>query len=113
MIGKKVIDNKPIPAVKVREVLEDFRESHELTYEQNITTDHIVKFPHYSLEDTESILEELEAMDLKPKIAVRIVDLVPKDLADLRLIFAKENVPLKKEDMEKILDVLQKYDILE
>ena len=113
MIGKKVIDNKPIPAVKVREVLEDFRESYELTYEQNITTDHIVKFPHYSLEDTESILEELEATGLKPKIAVRIVDLVPKDLADLRLIFAKENVVVNKEDMEQILDVLQKYDILE
>ena len=113
MIGKRVIDNNPIPAVKVREILEDFSESYELTYEQNVTTNHIIKFAHYSLEDTESILEELEAMDLKPKIAVRIVDLVPKDLADLRLIFAKENAVVKKEDMEKILDVLQKYDILE
>ena len=113
MIGKRVIDNKPIPAVKVREILEDFNESHELTYEQNVTTNHIIKFAHYSLEDAESILEELEAMDIKPKIAVRIVDLVPEDLADLRLIFAKENVPIKKEDMEKILDILQKYDVLE
>ena len=113
MIGKRVIDNTPIPAVKVREILEDFDESHELTYEQNVTTNHIIKFAHYSLEDTESILEELEAMDIKPKIAVRIVDLVPEDLADLRLIFAKENVPIKKEDMEKILDILQKYDVLE
>ena len=52
-------------------------------------------------------------MDIKHKIAVRIVDLVPEDLADLRLIFAKENVPIKKEDMEKILDILQKYDVLE
>ena len=113
MIGKKVIDSEPIPAIKVREVLEEFRDEHELNYEQNITTDHIVKFEHYSLEDSESIIEELTAMDIKLKIAVRIVDLVPKDLSDLRLIFAKENVPIKKEDMEKILTILEKYDVVE
>ncbi len=111
MIGKKVIDNEPIPAIKVREILEEFREDHDLNYEQNITTDYIAKFEHFSVEDSESIIEELQAMDIKTKIAVRIVDLVPKDLSDLRLIFAKENVPIKKEDMEKILSILEKYDV--
>lgn len=111
MIGKEVIESKPIPAIKVRAILEKHRENHELTYEQNITTDYVAKFDHYSIEDSEKIIEELEAMDIKTKYAVRIVDLMPQDLADLRLIFAKENVPIKKEGMEKILEVLEKYDV--
>ncbi|MDL2246229.1 RNA polymerase Rpb4 family protein [Methanobrevibacter sp. OttesenSCG-928-K11] len=112
MIGKNVVETKPIPAAKVKAILEDFAEENELNYEQNITLNHVSRFKQFSLEDTEKILEELEKI-IKPKYAVRIVDLIPVDLADLRLIFAKEKIPIKKEEMEEILKVLDKYDTLE
>ena len=51
--------------------------------------------------------------NLRPKVAVHIVDLVPQDLADLRLIFAKEPKQVDKEEMEKILELLEQYDIIE
>lgn len=112
MIGKNVIDTKPIPAVKVRKIIEDFSEENELNYEQNVTLNHVSRFKHFSLEDSEKIIEELSEI-IKPKIAVRIVDLIPTDLSDLRLILAKESVPIKKEEMESILKILSKYDIIE
>ena len=114
MIGKNIIKSEPIPGVKVKEVLEEFSEDNELNYEQNITLNHLERFKRYSLEDTEEILEKLQSeFNLRPKVAVHIVDLVPQDLADLRLIFAKEPMQIDKEEMEKILELLEQYDVVE
>lgn len=112
MIGKNVIKTEAISAVEVKEILEKFSEENELNYEQNITLNHVARFKHYSPEDCEKIIEELEKI-VKHNIAVRIVDLIPKDLSDLRLIFAKESFPIKKEEMEEILKILDEYDIVE
>ena len=108
MIGKKTLDSEPIPLAKVKEILENFSNDHELNYEQNLTLDHVTKFSKLSLEDTEKLIKELEEI-VKHRHAVRIADLMPEDLPDLRLMFAKERVPLKKEDMEKILEIVSNY----
>ena len=113
MIGKEVIETEPISGAKVKEVLEEFSEDNELNYEQNITLNHLARFKRYSVEDSEEIIEKLQSeFNLRPKVAVHIVDLVPQDLADLRLIFAKEPGQVSKEDMEKILELLEQYDII-
>ena len=42
-------------------------------------------------EDAKEIFDKLQDdFGLRAKVAAHIVDLVPKDLADMRLIFAKE-----------------------
>ncbi|MCL2687468.1 MAG: RNA polymerase Rpb4 family protein [Methanobrevibacter sp.] len=108
MIGKKALENNPIPAAKVKQMLEEFSETHELSYEQNLTLDHVTKFNKLSLEDAEELISKLEEF-VKIKHAVRIADLMPEDLPDLRLMFAKERIPIKKEDMEEILKVVDDY----
>lgn len=113
MIGKKIIATEPIQSVKVKEVLSEYSEANELTYEQNITLNHLSRLKHYSSEDSDKIVKELEDMDIKTKVAVRIVDLIPTDFSDLRLIFAKEIKHPSKEEMEQILEILAKYEVLE
>ena len=114
MIGKEIIESDPISGAEVKKVLEEFSEDHELNYEQNLTLNHLARFKRYSLEDTEEIIEKLENdFNLRPRVAVHIVDLVPKDLADMRLIFAKEPTKIDKEEMEKILEFLEQYDVEE
>jgi DNA-directed RNA polymerase subunit F len=108
MIGKKTLDSEPIPLAKVKEILENFSLHHELSYEQNLTLDHVTKFSKIPLEDTEKLIEELEEK-VKHKHAVRIADLMPEDLSDIRLMFAKERVHQKKEDMERILEIISNY----
>ena len=114
MIGKNIIESEPIPGVEVKEILEEFSEDNELNYEQNVTLNHLARFRRYSLEDSEEIVAKLqEEFNLRPKVAVHIVDLVPEDLADLRLIFAKEPSKVDNEEMKKILELLEQYDIIE
>lgn len=114
MIGKEIIESEPISSAEVKKVLEDFSEDNELTYEQNITLNHLARFKRFSVEDSEEIIEKLqEEFGLRDKLAVRIANLAPQDLADLRLILAKESANLDKADMEKILELLEQYDIEE
>ena len=114
MIGKEVIKSEPIPSSKVKQIIEDFGENNELNYEQNLTLNHLARFKRYSVEDAEEILARLqEEFGLRDKVAAHIVDLVPLDLADMRLIFAKEPTKTTKEDLEKILEMLEQYDYIE
>ena len=119
MIGKKTLESKPIPAAKVKEILEEFSEKHELSYEQNLTLEHATSLTKLSLEDTEKLIEELEAyfdkldIEINPKVAIRIADILPRDLADLRLIFAKERNSPSPDEMKEILEILEKYEVKE
>lgn len=108
MIGKRILENEPIPAAKVKQILEDFSETYELSYEQNLTLDHVTKFNKISLEDAEELVEKLSDI-VKRKHAVRIADIMPQDLSDLRLMFAKERVPIKKEELGNILKIVDEY----
>jgi DNA-directed RNA polymerase subunit F len=114
MIGKEVIESEPIPSSKVKEIIEEHAENNELNYEQNITLNHLARFRRYSAEDAEEIYEKLQdEFGLRAKVAAHIVDMVPLDLADMRLLFAKEPSKTTKEDMEKILEMLEEYTFIE
>ena len=114
MIGKEIIESEPIPSSEVKEILENFSDENELNYAQNITLNHLSRFKRYSPEDAKEIYEKLqEEFGLREKVAAHIVDFVPQDLADMRLLFAKEPTKTSKEDMEKILEMLEQYDYIE
>lgn len=108
MIGKKVIDTDPITIAEVKQMLEGIQEHYELTYEQNLALDHVTKFSKLDMESAKKMVEELEEL-IKKTQAIKIADIMPEDMADLRLIFAKERGSIKKEDMEKILEIVNKY----
>ena len=108
MIGKKVIDTDPITIAEVKSMLEGLSEHYELTYEQNLALDHVIKFSKLDEESAKKLVEELSEF-LKKTQAIKIADIMPEDLADLRLIFAKERGSFKQEDMEKILEIVNKY----
>jgi DNA-directed RNA polymerase subunit F len=108
MIGKKVVDTDPITIAEVKRMLEDLSKNYELTYEQNLTLDHVTKFSKIEEETAKKMVEEL-AENFKKTQAIKIADIMPEDMADLRLLFAKERGTYKKEDLEKILEIVNKY----
>ena len=108
MIGKKVLETTPIPMVKVKSLLEERAQKQELSYEQNLALDHVTKFSKNSAENTEKLVEEL-GDKVKPNQAIKIADTMPEDMADMRLMFAKERGSHKKEDLEEILKIVNKY----
>ncbi len=109
MIGKKVLETEPISVAEVKKVLEEFSEENELSYEQNLTLDHVRKFSKISYEASEKLIEELLEPLGQKKYAIKVAYMMPEDLADLRLLFAKERIPYEKEKMETVLEIVDKY----
>lgn len=108
MIGKKVIDTDPITIAEVKRMLGELSEHYELTYEQNLALDHVTKFSKLEEEAANELVAELSEI-IKKTQAIKVADIMPEDMADLRLLFAKERGSFKQEDMEKILEIVDKY----
>lgn len=108
MIGKKVIETEPITIAEAKEMLEESSESYNPTYEQNLAIDHVTKFSKLDVETAQKLVNELQEI-IKKTQAIKIADVMPVDLADLRLMFAKERGSHKKEELEEILKIVNKY----
>ena len=118
MIGKKVIDTKPITISEAKEILmkkveekvdeNNEIDGHQFTYEQNLTIDYVNKFALLDADDVKELRTKLEEY-LTPVQAVKVVDLMPEDLDDLRLIFAKERGTFETDALKNILDLLDQY----
>ena len=108
MIGKKVIDTAPITNAEAKKMLEKSSESNDPTYEQNLAMDHVTKFSKLDVETAQKLVSELDEIKKKTQ-AINIADVMPIDLADLRLMFAKERGSHKKEELEQILEIVNKY----
>ena len=108
MIGKKVIDTDPITIAEAKEMLGKSSETHDPTYEQNLAMDHVTKFSKLDVVTAQKLVSELEEI-IKKTQAIKIADVMPIDLADLRLMFAKERGSHKKEELEQILEIVNKY----
>jgi len=104
-----VIERKPVPIALVKELLAKVKEKN---HEQKITFEYASKFAKVSKEDAEKIREELKEAGiprLKEKHIIKIVDIMPKTVDEIKALFAKEEITISKEDMQKILDILAKY----
>ncbi len=118
MIGKKVIDSEPITVSEARALLNQKVEEkadennevdgHQFTYEQTLTIEYVNNFALLDAEDAKELRGKLEEY-LTPAQAVKVVDIMPEDLDDLRLIFAKERGIIETETLQSILDLVDQY----
>lgn len=108
MIGKKIIETDPITIAEVKEMLEERAKSHELNYEQNLALDHVTKFAKIDEQTATELVDELKEI-IKKIQAIKLADIMPQDMADMRLMYAKERGSHKKEELEKLLEIINKH----
>lgn len=72
--------------------------------------DYLNDFTHLKTEDIKELKQKLEALGiqrLKDRIIIKIIDIEPKTVDELKILFAGENVTLKMDDLTKILEATQ------
>ncbi|HIJ97579.1 TPA: DNA-directed RNA polymerase subunit F [archaeon] len=110
MIGKKLTNSEPISLAEAKELIEVRKKEGELSYEQNLTLEYTKKFSKLSADDARALVNELLQIEKLTRVqAIELIDLFPKNLDELRLIFTKEHFVMSDEDLQKILGVLDKY----
>jgi DNA-directed RNA polymerase subunit F len=106
MIGNELISQKYITLSSAEEIMSDKSIVDELSYENGCALDYLQRFAKLSAEDVENLTEELKKLELDEKTIVKIIDILPEDTEDLKLIFYKANLP---KTSEEILDLCAKF----
>jgi DNA-directed RNA polymerase subunit F len=82
----------------------------ELGYEQNLAVEHLTKFTRLDAKNAEKLMEEINSvLRMGAETLVQIVNVMPKNPDEVRMIFAREKFSLKEDEVAKILEIVKKY----
>ncbi len=109
MAGKRIRKREPLTLSEVKEILSSRRDIGELLYEQNIALDHARKFAHLSLEDAQKLVQELTEAGVREDLACKLVDIYPQSVQEIHMLFSKERFAADPKELEKIMDIIEKY----
>lgn len=118
MIGRKKLEERYLTIAETKELLErrkaeGMEENPEepMFYEARVSLEHAERFaklkPEQAVELKGKLMELFDWMD--ERLAAKLVDLMPEDYFDIRVIFGKENYMPTKEEAEEIIKLLDDY----
>jgi len=104
----EVSDEKAANWIEVKKILMKKEKEKELGYEQKNALEHLRKFCKLTESKAGKILEELRKIEkLKDKHMVNILNFLPENLDELRILFANERVVLADDEKKKILKIVK------
>lgn len=111
-----LVSEEPITLAEVADILKKKEkqykdEEKEFSYEQKRALDHSKTSAKLNKRDSLALqkkLTELE-LNLNPEWVVKIVDLLPESVDDVRAIFAKERFKYEEADIKQITDLVDQY----
>ncbi len=80
-----------------------------LSFRGEKTKAYLENFSEHEAKETAEYAEKIRALEiprLKERHVVKVLDVMPKDLDSIRLLFSNETITIKEEDLKKILDVI-------
>lgn len=107
MIGKSHSERKPITSAEAMEVLEERKKDGELGYEQKLAYEHIKKFSEISVKDAKEMIKQLTQYGVSDSTAIKIVDIMPIEVVQLKHILAKEKKTFEEDEVGKMMEVVK------
>ncbi|HDO20923.1 MAG: RNA polymerase Rpb4 family protein [archaeon GB-1867-097] len=107
---KRIIEKKEIPLPEVKNFLEKRKKEGELSTLQNVTLDYVSKLVKIEEEKAERLREKLiEEYKLSPFTATQIVNILPRNVDELRPLLTLEGRIFLTSELQKILDTIHEY----
>lgn len=107
----EIIEEKPLTMVETRELLSQIeKRDKELPTRTQKTKEYLNKFAKLSIKEVNELKEKLLKLNitrLKERTIAKLIDVNPKDIDSLRTILTAENLTLKQEDLQKIVECLK------
>lgn len=106
----KIIDEKPISLIKLKEDLEKIeKRDEELNFRANRTKEYLNIFAQMKSKEFDGLMNKIQELNiprLKEKHIIKILNVMPEDLESMKAVLAGETITVKDEDMKRIVDVL-------
>ncbi len=110
MSEMEVIQEAPLTLAELKEKIGSIEKKvKELNFRTNKTSEYLKLFVKEKADHVLKIkkaLQELDILRLKEKQITKVIDLMPADVEQVRLLLAGENITLKPEELQKILTCL-------
>jgi DNA-directed RNA polymerase subunit F len=111
MSNIEIINEMSITMAELKDRLDDIKKrDKELNSRAVETEEYLHKFVSIKAKEAVKLREEINKLQiprLKDRQINKIIDVMPKDVESLKLIFVGDNLTLKQEDLEKIINILK------
>ncbi len=97
-----------IPLAKAKELLNDASKERELNDVQSSALKHVTKFSKVSAEKAAKLEKELVSLGLEELLAVKVIDVMPANIDELRSVVYPHIQTLDQELGNKIVEALHK-----
>ncbi len=107
----EITDEKFVTLNTVKKVLGKRKKS-EMTYEQKMAYENAKNFSKLSDKNVNALHEELmnlEMRKLTDKLIIKIIDIVPETIDDLKVIFKLSKISFKKNELDNVFEIVKKY----
>lgn len=80
-------------------------------YEQQRALEHASRYAKLNLKDATALTKKISELELglTPERVIKIVDLLPETVDDVRAIFAKERFKYSEDEIKQIIDIVDGY----
>ena len=109
----ELLKEEPLSFLELKEKLAEMeKRDSKLNFRANRVKEYIDVFATLDrkiFSEAKKKIEELAIPRLKDRHIIKILDIMPRDLDGLKILFVGENITIKQEDLQKVLDVVKKY----
>ena len=107
---EEILGETLVTDAEAKKILAEREKEIEFGYEQKNALDHLKKFVTLTEKKAKELAEKLrEIKKLRERQIIAIVNLLPEDRDDLRLILEKDYTLLSEEEKDQILELVKKF----
>jgi len=112
---KGITSEEKVTLSQVREILQGveaqrIESGKEMSYEFRRSLEHANTLSKTTPEKSAALVQELSKLEkMKPEIAYRVANIMPKTRDELRAIYAKERFTLSPEELDAILQIVANH----
>ncbi|MFH1591650.1 MAG: hypothetical protein ABIC95_07040 [archaeon] len=113
MLSPDVITESPVSLTEAKQHLDAMKKrDEELNFRANKTLDYLQQFPLLSPAKTKEFRKKIEALDvprLKEIHILKIADMMPNSVEDLKVVLQGYTLTVNQDNMKKIVGVIKEY----
>lgn len=109
----QIIEQKPLTMTELKEELHKIKKrDKELNFRANKTEEYLSQFSKYDYAKVKELMEKIDKLKiprLKEEYLIKIIDLMPTTVDDLRSLLQGYTVTVKTENMKKIVEIIKEF----
>ena len=105
----KVLNEEFVTKAEVKKILSERK---DLELEQKLVKEHTGEYKKLKIEKALKLKDELKALansKLKEDLIVKIIDILPSSIDELRAVLQMSLIPFNEDEIEKVFELVKAY----